>query len=363
MKLTIKTSKLQDLVTRASKGSSNNKMLPLTGFMCVEMRDNKLTLITTDGTNYLYVSEDKLEGANFYVVVQSETFTKLISKQTCENITLSVEDDALTIAGNGKYKMDLPLDEEGRTIVFPNPLESLIIDTVPEVVHLSTIKSILLTAKSALATTLDIPCYTGYYVGKDIIATDTMKICGIDIKLFADPVLISSETMDLLDVMQDEQIHYHRIDNTLIFQDTNNVLIAKTLEGIDDYAVGPIGDLLDSEFASVCAVSKSAILQTLDRLSLFVGPYDKNGVYLTFTNDGLIIDSKKSNGSEKIDYAESENFKDFTCCIDIEMLRSQIKSTATEKITIHYGLDNCIKMTEGNVTQIVALLEDDRVEE
>jgi hypothetical protein len=117
------------------------------------------------------------------------------------------------------------------------------------------------------------------------------------------------------------------------------------------------------EFSSMCKFPKSTLLNLLDRLALFVDTYDKNGIYLTFTNDGIRVSSKKSSGVEVIPYSDSKNFTPFTCCIDIEMLRSQIKAQTTDMIELWYGTDNAIKMVDGNVTQIVALLEDDRLEE
>ena len=53
---------------------------------------------------------------------------------------------------------------------------------------------------------------------------------------------------------------------------------------------------------------------------------------------------------------------DYTCCIDIEMFRSQIATQDDELINLSYGIDNSVKMKTKNITQIVALCVDDRVE-
>ena len=98
-------------------------------------------------------------------------------------------------------------------------------------------------------------------------------------------------------------------------------------------------------------------------MSLFVSPYDKKGIYLTFTKDGLILSSKKSSGSELIPFISSTEFKDYTCCIDIEMLKTQISTQDTDELNLYYGSDIAIKLVDKNVTQIIALVEDDRVKE
>jgi hypothetical protein len=169
--------------------------------------------------------------------------------------------------------------------------------------------------------------------------------------------------MDLLDVMTEEKIAFQISDDTVIFTTNDCQIYGKKLDGIEDYQIEAIEGLLGKEFNSMCKIPKSALLQLLDRLSLFVGTYDKNGVYLTFTKDGLMVSSKASSGTEIIQYQDSKNFQDFTCCIDIEMLRTQVKAQASDMIEMYYGLSNAIKMVDGNVTQIVALLEDDRMAE
>ena len=360
MKMTISTSVLQNMVAKAMKGASCNKMIPLTGLMAIELVDHTLTLTTTDATNYLYVREFKVEGDDFYVVIQAEMFAKLISKLTCEKVSLELKDNTLTVKGNGKYSIELPLDEEGELIKYPNPLTSVGMRGEEIQVNLSTVKLILNTAKAALANTLEVPCYTGYYIGDKIVATDTYKICGIDIKMWDEPALISPEMLNLLDIFTDEKFVAIRKGNMMLFESANCTVYGTLMDSIDDYQIEAISGLIEQDFESSCKITKSALLQLLDRLALFVSPYDKNGIYLTFTRDGLQIESKQANSVEVIPFAESLNFHNFTCCIDIEMLHSQVKANAGDGITIYYGDESAIKIADGNVTQVIALLEDDR---
>lgn len=362
MKLTLKTEKLKDMVARATKGVGNNKLIPLTSMMAIEVDNNKLSLITTDATNYLYVCEDKVVAEDFYVVVDANIFSKLISKMTCENISLEVKSNfVLEIKGNGTYKLELPLDENGQPIKFPDPVNTVDLSSAEEVtVNRTTIQVILETIKPALAVTLENPCYTGYYVGQQIVATDTYKIASMGVKLFTDkPRLISPEFMDLLAVMNDEHITVHLTDTDIVCSTQDCIVCGKFMEGIDEFAIDPIMGLVNTEFRSFCSIPKSALLQLLDRLSLFVGPYDKNAIHLTFTQNGLQVSSKAANSVEILDYVTSEDFRDFTCAVDIQMFTNEVKSIQNDVIELYYGEDNAVKMTDGNITIIVALLEDD----
>lgn len=361
MKLTLKTEKLKEMVSRAVKGVGNNKLIPLTSLMAIEVKDNTLTLVTTDATNYLYVVEDKVVADDFYVVVAANTFSKLISKMTCENVSLEVKSSVYTleVRGNGNYKIELPLDENGEPIKYPDPVSSLnLSNAIEKTINRTTIQVILDTIKPALAVTLENPCYTGYYMGKQVVATDTYKIASMDVPVFDTPKLISPELFELLSVMTKEKIAVYITDTDIVYSTLDCIICGKFMEGIEDFAIDAILGLVESEFPSFCSVPKNNILQLLDRLSLFVGPYDKNAIHLTFTQNGLQISSKAANSIEIVDYAASENFQPFTCAVDIQMLNSEIKSIQNDMIEMYYGENNAIKLTDGNITIIVALLED-----
>ena len=360
MKLTLKTEKLKEMVSRSVKGVGNNKLIPITSLMAVEVKDNRLTLITTDATNYLYIIEDKVASDDFYVVIDANTFSKLISRMTNDTITLQIKNGSLEVKGNGTYKIELPLDENGEPIKYPDPVASANLSEATEtVINRSTVQVILETIKPALATTLENPCYTGYYVGEQVVATDTYKIASMDVKLFDEPRLISPELVDLLAVMNAEKIKTTMTDSDVVFETPDCIVYGKFMEGIEDYAIDAIMGLVNTDIDCFCSVPKNAILQLLDRLSLFVGTYDKNAVHLTFTKDGLQVSSKAANGIEIINYLSSNDFKDFTCTVDIQMLTQEIKSIQNDVIELYYGEDNAIKMTDGNITIIVALIEDE----
>ena len=371
MKFKINTATLQEMVAKAVKGASSNTSLLITQLMAIQLKDNELTLITTDNNNYLYVSQDKIVGEDFYVVVPVDKFSKLISKLTCEDVTLEMSEakegelDKLVIHGNGKYTIELPYDEEGELIQFPDPVEA--IDSLSDWdaidVKLSTIRKILATAKASLYVGKDTICYSNYYVGNRVVATDTFKICGIDIEVFDTPKLISPELMDLLDLLSAEDIKVYTRGEELIFVTDRVTVYGKEEENIEEFKIDAISALLDEQFASSCKVEKSAMLQMLDRLSLFVDVMDKNSVYLTFTKDGLEVSSKQDKGSELLPYKESTEFTAYTCAVDIDLFKSQVRAYQGDILEIMYGKENTIKLVNNNVRQVIALADDDRVEE
>lgn len=363
MELSIKTSELQSMVGKAIKCVSNNKLIPLTSLMNIKVSNNLLTLTTTDATNYFYVgSNEKLDCEDFEVSVIADTFTKLVQKTTSDNIEIKIEGSIMTVSGNGKYTMELPLDENGSVIKFPVKIRTEITPEDGGCIKLSTVKNIIAVNKAALADNMEAPILTCYYCGDSVITSDKKKICKNDIKTFNKPMALTPTMVELLACMNDENISLALYGSDCVFTSGNDKVYAPIVEGVDTFPVKAINGLVDQEFESVCKVSRAAVLNLLDRLSLFVVPYDKQGIYLTFNNEGIMFSSKKSSGQELIPYIESSNFKPYTCCINIEMLRSQIACQDSENIELYYGSKIAVKMVNNKVTQIVALLVDDRME-
>ena len=355
----IATEKFQDMVARASKGASENKLLPITSLMAFELKDNVLTLTTTDTANTLKVISDKVEGDDMYAVVPVDLFSKLIAKTTSESITIKLTDSSLEVNGNGTYNIPLAMDEDG-LVQFPEYKFEKKGD--PEVVNLTSVKNILNINKAAVAKTIDTPCLCGYYIGKRVISTDEQVICFNDFQLLKEDVLISPEMMELLSLNTEEKINCYYSDGYFLFETPNIVLYGAEHDGKDLFPVEEITGYLDEEFRSMCKLPKILLQNVIDRLSLFIEPYDKNGAYFTFTKEGVKVTSKKSSSVEVIAYQESKDFAPFICCVDIPMLKAQIDANPGEAIELWYGHDSAIKMTSGKVTQVIALLEDDNLE-
>lgn len=358
-KITIPAVKFQDMVARATKGASENKLLPITSMMCIEMKDHVLKLTTTDTANTLVIQSDKIEGDDMYAVVPVKQFSGLIAKTTSDTIKLVMRGTDFEVHGNGVHKINLPVDEDG-IVQFPK----FAFDKESEgaVINLSSIKNVLEVNKACVAKTIDTPCLCGYYLGDQVISTDEQTICFNDMKLTDEAFLVSPEMMELLALSKQEKITWWYKDGFFLFETDDMILYGAEHDGKDLFPAEDIMGYLDTEFSSRCRLPKVGIQGLIDRLALFIEPYDKNGAYLTFTKEGVKINSKKSNSAETIAYIESDNFSPFVCCVDIPMLKGLIDANPGESIDIWYGNDACIKMTSGKVTQVIALLEDEGLE-
>ena len=357
MKVRLNTLVLQALMDKAIKGASQNKMIPLTSLLEIELKEGVLTLTTTDATNTLKVFAKGIKGDDFRVVVPADLFHKLVSKVTTEHITLELKENSLEVVGNGTYQLDLLLDEDGTLVKFPE--YEFKEEGEPTKLKPETVKTLLTSNKAALAQTMENPALTGYYFGDQIITSDTFKICGQAERVFEKPTLLPGELVHLLSLCGDSEIDIYRDGQQLLFKAGNVIIHGWEMDLLSEFPVEAISNYLNQDFPSMCKINRKSFMEALDRLALFVSPYDRNGAYLTFTDKGLQITSKQKNSDELLPYKESKNFKDFVCYVDILMLNDQVSAQIGEDLELWYGHETALKMVDGKVTQIVALLLDE----
>jgi len=342
--MNIKTELLQKMVAKAIQGASMNKMIPLTSLIGIEFKENilggngNLILTTTDGSTQLKINQEVEGNGEFYTIVNADTFAKLVGKTTKATIELENKENYLLFTGNGDYKLEIAINEEGEMVKFP---EVKNIDVAPYSISTKLLQDAIRTTKASVAKTMEIPCLTGYYLGDSttaigVIGTDRQLICTMNNTLVKEPMLISSEMAELLLLVEEETTNVLQKDNDIIFFNKEFTIAGKELEGKENYPVEQITGLLDTQYNNSIKVNKDELLSVLDRLSLFISDYDKNGIKLAFTKEAILAKSQKSNAQELID-AESTSEEEFDVLVDIEMLRSQIETISTDIVEIHYG--------------------------
>ena len=355
MKFTISTTRLQALLNKAVKGAGSNKLIPMTSLIAIKLHEGVLTLTTTDATNYLCLIEKDVSGDEFYVAVQVDLLAKLVSKITCDEVVLEVTDNSLNVIGNGKYQIDIPLEDDGSPVKLPNPIENFKKENKIGEVDSSVILTSLTSIKPALATTMEYPWFTCYYVKDRVVATDTYTVADYANGFLDNAKLISSAVMDLLGLFTGE-ISVYADGDKMLFEAESGVVYGTIPNGIENYSIDAIEGLVQQEFDYSCTIVKSALLSLLDRISLFVGVYDNGKITLSFGKDRLDVISKYAN--ETIKYTNAENSGEFTCNTDVNTLITQVKAQSGSEITIEYGKDNAIKIIDGDITSVVALLEE-----
>lgn len=349
MKLTVKTDVLQNLLTYNI--ASNNKMLPITCMMCLKVEDNKLILITTNNNDYMY-ADVPIENESFYAVIDNDVFTKLVSRTTVNTLTLEVVKQNLIVHGNGVYTIELPVDENGDLIKYPDPVENLLFNTEPVcVLTKQDIDTISKTNKANISTSLAEPCYTGYYMKDKVITSDRSVICCSNIRVTDTPILVNS---NVIDALKGDSVNLSKtINNELLFYNDSYIIYTHAMEDVDEYNAEAVLDLVNTNLDYSCSISKTDLLDVLNRLSLFVSPFDRNCIKIDINETQIQINNHAINSTEVIPVVANGKF---SFEVDIEILKKQVSAQESNVIELQYGSDLFIKLITDKVTEIIPLL-------
>ena len=354
---TFSTERLKELTSYAVQGAGFDKLLDISGYMGIRIEDGMIYLNTTDGTTYLSVS-DECDADDMDITVDAELFSKLIGKINSNTITMSVIDNTkLEINGNGRYTLALQQNESGDTLSFPDKFPKSASDIGNITAHdLATIASSVKASLSGVKGS----DYSNYYFGDIVVGTDKAMMSIFNRAVFKEPCLIDRNVVDIMLASGKDVTIAKSENNMLIFEssisDKGMISLCTPVKSIGDFKVDAIRKFAELDVKSFCRFKKAYMLDLLDRLSLFVDKFEDGAIELHFTDSYVDVSSMSSSGIERIEYTESKDAEDITIKINIDRFRNQLKAYGSDVVDLYYGNQICIKLVDGDMTQIIALM-------
>lgn len=350
------TEQFKKLVAYAIQGVGYDKMYELSSNIGIKVSDETLYLRTTDGINFVQVS-DSCTADDIDVTVKAELFAKLISKINSDTLEINVEDNTLVIIGNGTYTLELVPDETGEPLSYPDKFPTN--DEELGTISSSDLVAIATSLEPSLSTVTG-NVYTNYYFGDVVASTDKTMAATFNRKIFDDAYLFNRKFVNLMCIgMSDVTIS--KADKILVatanVSDTCSIKVCTFEENnIADFNIEGIKKFTSFEVNSFCKFRKADMLDLLDRISLFVSKFDDGAITLHFAEDHIEVSSLTSAGVESVEVTEFKDAKDCTFKINIDRFRNQLKAYSSDIVELYYGSDVCIKLIDGNVTQVIALM-------
>lgn len=358
----VKTESIQKMLNKAVKVCSLDKFSPLTILTEVKIEGGYLCITTTDTRTNFQIKEKVETEDSMRVVVDVQLLTNLVNKITTQEIGFDTNGNALVIEGNGVYYLDIGIDESGEVIKFPEIKEPAGegID-----IDFKELTRRLEIAKSSIPASFDAKEMNNYYMAQSIIASDAFKVSSIPNieSLKSKELFISRELGNILMSLGIEKgkLDYNSDTNILTIFDSNYIIQSTIGQDRENYPLEGINTMLSSTYDYNAEISKGELLDILDRALLFIKDFDRNGISLTFKADRLSIASVEQTVKEDIKYtkAEVDGLVEFNALVDIKNLKEQLDVLPEDKITIQFGgNDVAIKMVQGDIIQVTALLED-----
>ena len=359
MELKIKNAVLQDMVNKAIKGAGNDKVMPITELMGVEVVGQNLYLTTTNGDNFLTVY-DKVEtvDGDFAACIRADVFAKLIAKTTAEFVHLKFENNVLTVKGNGTHNIPAATDEDGELV----QLEQAGIPAGATVAEYATkakdLKDAFAIGKAALATNNSTECFTGFYFYENgTVTSDGGKATFTKKQIFKSPVLLRNSFMNLVPLFGGEDVKIAETENNVLLHASGVKAVGNKMAQVAEFPIESIVQFTEVEFPHTVKLNKTALLNVLDRVALFIGQYDRNGVRFNFGPNGVLITNLKASSSELLK-AEGD-LKEFSFVLDVNSFKDMLSVNTDDAIKLSYGNEQAVKIEFGDTVQVLATQVED----
>lgn len=350
--LLIKTNKLQSLLNKVMKAISNNKLLPITSLIGIKTtKEGHLLLQSYDGNNYLQTLTTTDYYEDNYVAINANSFYGIVSRINQESITLEFTPKYLLLKTSGSnYKFDIAYEED-KVVTFPTYEQQ---EATEVIIDLKDLELALNLNKAAAAQTSELVSITGAYFGDKIVTTNGYTACLTNKKLFSKPLLLSYNTINLISALNGEKVKVS-VSNKITFTDNEGTtIIGEPMPQVDEYPLQKVLSFLEASCTGTFNVSKRDLLQSLDRLNVFVDIYDKNILDAEVTETEFILKGKNSGAVETFKLTGTNPPAKFK--VDYGYLRSQVSSLISEVVTIKYGNPSLIIIEEAAAHHIIALV-------
>ena len=354
MELKIKNAVLQDMVNKAIKGAGNDKVMPITELMGVEVVGQDLYLTTTNGDNFLTVY-DKVEAADgdFAACIRADVFAKLITKTTAEFVHLKFENNVLTVKGNGTHNIPAATDEDGELVQIEQagiPAGAAVTEYTAKAKDL---KDAFAIGKTALATNNSTECFTGFYFYENgTVTSDGGKAAFTKKQIFKSPVLLRSSFMNLVPLFGGEDVKVVETENNVLLHAPGVKAVGNKMAQVAEFPIESIVQFTEVEFPHTVKLNKTALLNVLDRVALFIGQYDRNGVRFNFGPKGVLITDLKASSSELLK-AEGD-LKEFSFVLDVNSFKDMLSVNTDEAVKLSYGNEQAVKIEFDDTVQVLA---------
>lgn len=361
--LRLKTNVLKDMLNKAVKVCSFNKMLPLTGLVEIETSTDGLSLKTTDGITTMVITE-RIEGLEpARVTVDANIITALVNKITTEEIELIISDSSLTITGNGVYNLEIRVDESGEIVKLP-AINQELANSANKEFDFKGIVERLNICKSAIAGGEDGAELRNYYLKDMIFATDQLKVSAVSNipSMVGEELFISGDLGKIIMELGFIKANYARNNENLVIVGENfilsSVMLLDELNKFRDTLSG-IQGLIGLDYTNKVVIKKNDLINLLDRLSIFVSEYDSNSIDLIFLPEHIKATNQKKTCDEIIAYEDAKltNLIEFQSILNIEHLKQLLAVLPND--TIEFQFDNSIpslKIVDGDVIQFLGLM-------
>lgn len=349
---------VKDLVARAYTNVTNNKLVPLSSLLGLELGKDGLTIRSFNGIESLAVKSALAKAdEDLEVTVNATILNSLVQKVTTKTIGLSITDKGLHVRANGNYDLDIVMDN-GKPLIVPH-IEGIAYGN-PASVPVDGLQKAIKYGEVAISKTSDVPFETGIYFGKDgyAMASDEAKCAIVPVKLFDDNLIMRASSLKLMALLGGPSITFEHDGSNFVAKGNDGIVAGSLLGGVGDFPKDILlGFITLPEGSKVRYVTanKDALLSALDRLAIFMSTQIdevivgvKGGTLTIATADGKAVESIAVEGTGD---TPSLHYL-------LTPLREELTAYDGAKLAIRFDTDGNIIFGNGSVIYVLSGLQE-----
>lgn len=327
---------------------------------------NYLYMCVTNREYFVKVKLNVYDSYDFHATISADTFLKLISKTTSNNVELECTDKCLIVKADGKYKIPLIYDINGNLLTLPTinidqqsmnfDISGDIISSIPKYRYKFNNKQL---KKMYSNTVQDM-----YYIDENGCLTFTSGAC-INTFTLSQPCkfLLTDKIVKLFKLFNNESVNFtlgHRqiqdIVLTVVKFKDDDVELTATLNDsnlINSVPAAIIRRRATNTYDHNIIVNKNYISQAIDRLMIFD---PEIAGHFKFGFNSVEVYNKLNTNSEVIYYInEDESLKDqlYTANLDLVDLKAVLDTISDEFINISFGDHQAFVLIKDNITYVI----------
>ena len=344
----IKTKELQEVCKGILEAVDETNNVTVTETLELRVESGKMYLSVTNKEYFITVSLDINTEEKMKAVISASLFLKLVSKITTEDIDLSMVNNALVVKGNGTYKF--PLIFDGDALL---ELPRIEIDEVTNEFTVSTeiLQDILkYNTKELQKSGIKMPVHKMFYIDEQGAITYASGACVTSFTL-NQPVklLLTEKLVKLFKLFTSDSVSLKVgfsqvgafVQTRIKLQNDSVELTAITNSDasmLNSVPAPIIRKIANTEFENKVIFNKQAVLDALNRLSIFA---KKDVVtlytYLEFTDSDLIIYDTRKENNEVIKLEQSNVVDKYMCILNTNDFKTTLETQKEEVITMRFG--------------------------
>lgn len=356
---------IKEVCSKLLMAVDSNNLSQITETLELEIIDKQLYMSVTNREYIVTIKIPTFRDEQFHATVNAIVFLKLMNQITTESVTLEVQDRSLKVIGNGTYNLPMIYENDNLMtlpkIEIENETNSFDISTK----NLMTIYNY--NSKELNKDGITNPVQKMYYVDRKGCITFTTGACVTNFDLGGDvTMLLSPKVVKLFKLFTDDTVSFKLgqdsndgVSQTKVSFSTDSVNINAILMSdenmVNSVPKDAIRNMATNTYDNSIVVNRQVLLNSVNRLLLFVGTSTITRPYCKFKFDGsntMTIYDKDEINNEKISI-ENNVTPNYEMIIDLTDIKLVLEASRDEFITMNFGNQQSMVIQRPGVYNVI----------